>query len=981
MKKADTKILYKLIIIFIGLVFFAFPVLSSFNAQLNYQGKLTDSSNTAVTDGDYNIEFKLWDSATATSGANLIWTETCTSTDAISLTSGLFSHLLGSVTSLSGVDFNQELWLGINIGGVGTPSWDGEMSPRKKLGAVPAAFEADKLDGIDSTSFLRSDATDTASGALTFSNTLDLSATTTLGASANLYFAGGTTYYINNLGNAVLNTLNAATTTITGTLRALGSIDENAQGIDRIDIGVQNNTPRMAFEDSGSTIWLVDNSAGKFRWYIPEVEQMNLETVASSSILTLRSASADAIKLNTNGNSYFNNGNVGIGTSSPSALLSIGATTGSQFLVNTTGTITDGTWQGSPIANDYIASSTEFLADLTDDTVSGTELDGTFSTTGILRRTAAGTYSTVTDNSTDWNSAYGWGDWNTNIDISTDTNLATSTGITLTGDTLGWSSTGLTWVGNAITNSYIASSTEYLANTTYTATGTLVQLTGTQFGLKEGTLSNGKFCTYDTSNGLVCDSDAGATLTQEQVEDFAGNLIATTTGTHTRMSVTYDDASGNMDFVVDDMNDDVPEAADYSNLTASTGIDMAVTGTLTFDSTELDALTWSDGTNASNAWTFDVSGTDHTMTAGSGMMTFSNGVTATGGFTGALTGNADTVTGFTPASGSLTLSGADALTLTTTGATNVTLPTTGTLVNSAVATLSSLTSVGTISTGTWQGTAVADAYIASSTEYLADNNTDIYWTGTDVNLVASTGRTSLELDSMALLPNTGSTTITTLGTITAGTWNGTAIDNTYIASMTSANLAGIISDESGTGVVAFTTSPVFTTPNIGVATGSVSGNAGTATTLETARNIGGVSFDGSTSIVPTTIAVTDTADTAAYIGLWESATGDLLPQTDAGLTYNAGTGMLTSTGLTGALTGNADTVTGFTPASGSLTLSGADALTLTTTGATNVTLPTTGTLVNSAVATLSSLTSVGTIGTGTWQGIAVADAYIASSTN
>ena len=47
------------------------------------------------------------------------------------------------------------------------------------------------------------------------------------------------------------------------------------------------------------------------------------------------------------------------------------------------------------------------------------------------------------------------------------------------------------------------------------------------------------------------------------------------------------------------------------------------------------------------------------------------------------TGSAGTVTGFTPASGSLTLSGADALTLTTTAATNVTLPTTGTLITLA----------------------------------------------------------------------------------------------------------------------------------------------------------------------------------------------------------------------------------------------------------------------------------------------------------
>jgi hypothetical protein len=44
-------------------------------------------------------------------------------------------------------------------------------------------------------------------------------------------------------------------------------------------------------------------------------------------------------------------------------------------------------------------------------------------------------------------------------------------------------------------------------------------------------------------------------------------------------------------------------------------------------------------------------------------------------------------------------SGANSLTLTTTGATNVTLPTSGTLVNSAVTTLSSLVSVGTLTTG------------------------------------------------------------------------------------------------------------------------------------------------------------------------------------------------------------------------------------------------------------------------------------------
>ncbi|RLJ04034.1 MAG: hypothetical protein DRP08_02550, partial [Candidatus Aenigmatarchaeota archaeon] len=45
-----------------------------------------------------------------------------------------------------------------------------------------------------------------------------------------------------------------------------------------------------------------------------------------------------------------------------------------------------------------------------------------------------------------------------------------------------------------------------------------------------------------------------------------------------------------------------------------------------FDGTEIDAITWSDNANASNIWTFDVSGTDTTMTAGNGLMTFSHEV-------------------------------------------------------------------------------------------------------------------------------------------------------------------------------------------------------------------------------------------------------------------------------------------------------------------------------------------------------------------
>ena len=72
-------------------------------------------------------------------------------------------------------------------------------------------------------------------------------------------------------------------------------------------------------------------------------------------------------------------------------------------------------------------------------------------------------------------------------------------------------------------------------------------------------------------------------------------------------------------------------------------------------------------------------------------------------------------------------------------------------------------------------------------------------------------------------------------------------------------------------------------------------------------------------------------------------TGDL-GSTGTKITKGWFTDMTVANAIAGDITGNAATVTSFTPASGSLTLSGADALTLTTTAATDVILPTTGTL-------------------------------------
>lgn len=93
--------------------------------------------------------------------------------------------------------------------------------------------------------------------------------------------------------------------------------------------------------------------------------------------------------------------------------------------------------------------------------------------------------------------------------------------------------------------------------------------------------------------------------------------------------------------------------------------------------------------------------------------------------------------------------------------------------------------------------------------------------------------------------------------------------------------------------------------------GSVNGNAATATALQNARTIGGVSFDGTANIVPQTIqSINEATDTTCF-PLFISASGSqsLQPLNNAGFIYNSNANSLTATTFIGALTGNASTST------------------------------------------------------------------------
>lgn len=155
--------------------------------------------------------------------------------------------------------------------------------------------------------------------------------------------------------------------------------------------------------------------------------------------------------------------------------------------------------------------------------------------------------------------------------------------------------------------------------------------------------------------------------------------------------------------------------------------------------------------------------------------------------------------------------------------------------------------------------------------------------------------------------------------------------------------------------------------------GSVTGSAATVTgaaqasitslgTL-TALDVDNININGNTisSTAGTDLLITPLAgqqivlDGAIIIDAGEITGITSLGVTGTRVTAGFFTDLTVTNAITGSVTGNAATVTGFTPASGSLTLAGADALTLTTSAATDVTLPTTGTL--SAIAGTETLTN------------------------
>ena len=111
-----------------------------FAQMLSIQGIARDNQGASLPDATYPFTFRAYDHISNGGVGDAKWTEI----QSLDVVNGVFSTNLGSVTSMSALDFNTNYWLSIDIGG------NGELAPRTQLTMTPYAIIS-QLNGTTNT--------------------------------------------------------------------------------------------------------------------------------------------------------------------------------------------------------------------------------------------------------------------------------------------------------------------------------------------------------------------------------------------------------------------------------------------------------------------------------------------------------------------------------------------------------------------------------------------------------------------------------------------------------------------------------------------------------------------------------------------------------------------------------------------------------------------------------------------------------------
>ena len=167
------------------------------------------------------------------------------------------------------------------------------------------------------------------------------------------------------------------------------------------------------------------------------------------------------------------------------------------------------------------------------------------------------------------------------IDFPATSGQATDGSYTHTASGITWGWDGTTWKAQGVTGSFVlpvASSTQLggikvgsgLSITSEVLSRDAIALNGLS-DVTTGTISDGDVLKYSGTNGrweALPDVSGGSTLTTEQVQDIVGAMV--TGNTETGISVTYEDATGTLDFTINGINvNDLGDVASSLNPSAN----------------------------------------------------------------------------------------------------------------------------------------------------------------------------------------------------------------------------------------------------------------------------------------------------------------------------------------------------------------------------------------------------------------------------
>lgn len=322
---------------------------STVPAAINYQGKLTDTGGKPVTNGLYQVEFRVWDHATATNSADYLWGR---SFALYVSTNGTFNVLLsddggalspaGTVSSLLQAFEGPVRYLGLTVKQTPSSPVTGavEISPRQQLVTSPYAIHAYQASLADRANYAtNAAAAASATSALTATNALKFNNFTTndfLFATKSTQTLTGSLTVTNGTLTVKSNLTVSGATTLGSNVTVSGTTTLNNQVTvsGKVGIGVASApTFPLTFADAGGDkISFYGNATGAHTGIGISGTALQFYTREGTQDIAFGYGASATF---TNTMVVKNSGKVGIGTVNPGATLQVGdaGVAGSQGMI------------------------------------------------------------------------------------------------------------------------------------------------------------------------------------------------------------------------------------------------------------------------------------------------------------------------------------------------------------------------------------------------------------------------------------------------------------------------------------------------------------------------------------------------------------------------------------------------------------------------------------------------------------------------